>query len=284
MSTESARIVSLRSANPRRPAINEQFYVDTLCQLRQDGWLRAEHSVLVVAGGAADRDALVAAGVRAATITNLDDRMPDEGYPPYAWSRQDAERLDYADGSFDVCIVHQALHHCRSPHRALGEMYRVARHGIVVFEPHETLMSRLGVRLGIGQRYELAAVADNGVHRGGVQNTDVPNFVYRWTEREVTKTLAAYDPAGSPRVRFLYDLRVPGGSAARLRGRTAAMLGRVAAPAARAVLRLAPSQANAIAIVADKLGPQDLHPWLVWGSSGATANRAWFDSSRVATS
>jgi SAM-dependent methyltransferase len=236
--------------------------------------------VLVVAGGAADRDALVAAGVRAATITNLDDRVPDAGYPPYGWSRQDAERLDYADGSFDVCLVHQALHHCRSPHRALGEMYRVARRGIVVFEPHETLMSRVGVRLGVGQRYELAAVAANGVRWGGVQNTDVPNFVYRWTEREVHKTLAAYDPAGAPRVRFLYDLREPGEGAARLRRGPAATLARVAVPAARAVLRLLPSQANAIAIVADKLGPRDLHPWLVWGRSGATADVTWFDAHR----
>jgi SAM-dependent methyltransferase len=246
--------------------------------LLADGWLRPEHSVLVVAGGAADRDALMAAGVRSATITNVDDRMPDEGYPPYGWSRQDAEHLDYADSSFDVCLVHQALHHCRSPHRALGEMYRVARHGIVVFEPHESLMSRLGVRLGVGQRYELAAVAANDVHRGGVQNTDVPNFVYRWTEREVYKTLAAYDPAGSPRVRFRYDLREPGEGAARLRRGPSATLARVAVPVVRAVLRFMPSQANAIAIVADKLGPRDLHPWLVWGSSGPTANAAWFDA------
>lgn len=256
--------------------MNEDFYLRTVRRLVDEGWLLPHHSLLVVAGGESDRDVLVASGIGSATITNLDERMTSDGYPPYEWSRQDAEELDYADGSFDVCLVHQGLHHCRSPHRALGEMYRVARHGIVVFEPHETVLTRVGVRLGVGQQYEVAAVAANDVRWGGVQNSEVPNFVYRWNEREVYKTLATYDPTGPPRVRYLYDLRVPGEKTAQLRRGPSALLARLAVPVARTVIRLVPSQANAIAIVADKLGPEDLHPWLVEDGTGATADTGWF--------
>jgi SAM-dependent methyltransferase len=257
--------------------MKEQFYLDTMLRLLDDGWLGVDDEVLIVAGGEADRDVLAAAGLRSATISNLDERMGGDELAPFRWSFQDAEDLAYPDDAFDVCIVHQGLHHCRSPHRGLLEMYRVARRGIVVFEPQETALTRAGVRLGLGQQYECAAVADNGLRWGGVQNTDVPNFVYRWTEREVRKTLAAYDPTGEPRVRCFYDLRVPGRGAARLRSAPVRLMASAAVPVARTVLRLVPRQANAVAVVADKLDPRtDLHPWLDVGEGNVRADAAWF--------
>jgi SAM-dependent methyltransferase len=257
--------------------MKERFYLDTIRRLLAEGWLRVDDDVLVVAGGPADRDVLLAAGMRSVVVSNVDERVGAGACAPYGWSFQDAEHLTYPDGSFEVCVVHQALHHCRSPHRALLEMYRVARRGIVAFEPHDSAMTRLGVRLGIGQRYERAAVADNQLHHGGVGNTAVPNFVYRWGDREVRKTLASFDPTGEPRVRSLYDLRVPGPAAHRLRRGAGRVLARVAVPTARALLRAFPGQANTVAIVADKLDPRvDLHPWLVAGSGGVGADAAWF--------
>jgi hypothetical protein len=156
-------------------------------------------------------------------------------------------------------------------------MYRVARRGLLVFEPQDTLLTRLGVRLGVGQRYELAAVADNDLRWGGVQNTDVPNFVYRWTERDIRKTLAAFDPTGHPRVRCVYDFRVPGAAAAATRSRAARAVAQVAVPLVRRFLRLAPSQANAIGMIIDKVDPDhDLHPWLRADDSGIRADESWF--------
>jgi len=262
--------------------MTERFYLETLQRLVEGGWLRTDDDVLVVAGGLADRDALLAAGFTSATITNLDDRMQGDEYAPFRWSFEDAERLSYPDGSFDVCVVHQGLHHCRSPHRALLEMYRVARRGAVLIEPQETALTRVGVRLGLGQQYECAAVAANDLRWGGVQNTDVPNFVYRWTEREVRKTLASYDPTGDPRVRCFYDLRVPGAAAAQLRSPPIRALARVAVPLARSVLRVVPRQANAIAVAVDKLDPRtDHHPWLVADEDGARADATWFGQRRA---
>ena len=81
------------------------FYERTLLALLEDGTMRRDESVLVVAGGAADRDALLAAGFADVTISNIDESGADDAYAPYAWSYQDAEALDLPDGSFDWAVV-----------------------------------------------------------------------------------------------------------------------------------------------------------------------------------
>jgi ubiquinone/menaquinone biosynthesis C-methylase UbiE len=257
--------------------IRERFYLETVRRLLGEGWMRPDDEVLVVAGGTADRDVLLTAGFRKVTISNLDERMDGDEYAPFTWAFQDAEDLSYADGAFDVCVVHQGLHHCASPHRGLLEMYRVARRCVLVFEPQETLLTRLGVRLGVGQLYELAAVADNEMRWGGARNSAVPNYVYRWTRREVAKALAAFDPSRPPSVRCAYDLRVPGAAAARLRRGPAALAARAGVPIARLVLRLWPAQANAVAFMIDHGGrDQALHPWLTVEHGNVVPDPAWF--------
>ena len=119
-------------------------------------------------------------------VTNLDGSE----------AQQDAERLTFADKSFDVVIVHAGLHHCYSPHRALLEMYRVARKVVVAFESRDSLTMRTAVRLGLTLDYETDSLTADG--KGGVAETGIPNFVYRWTERDVIKTIASFDPAREP--------------------------------------------------------------------------------------
>ena len=148
------------------------FYSETLRRLLNDGWIGLNSSVLVVCGGGYDRDVFHGLGFRRVTISNLDSRLDSRRdgseFAPYPWSLQDVERLRFEDGAFDFVVVHQGLHHCHSPHRGLLEMYRVARRGMLAFEPRDTRLVRLGVRLGFGQEYEIAAVAGNGLRAGGV--------------------------------------------------------------------------------------------------------------------
>ena len=161
--------------------------------LRKTGIPR-DQSVLVVCGGEFDRDTLLEEGYTAVTISNLDDRVRGDEFAPYAWSFQDAEALSFPDRSFDYCIVHAGLHHCASPHRALLEMYRVARHGVLAFEARDSLLMRMAVRAGRVPVYETCAVRSHNFRYGGVRNTGVPNYIYRWTETEVEKTIASYAP------------------------------------------------------------------------------------------
>ena len=65
------------------------------------------------------------------------------------------------------------------------------------------------MKLKFGQDYEIAAVAANGCIAGGVRNSAIPNYVYRWTEREIEKTIASACPWGKPRFIYRYALRIP---------------------------------------------------------------------------
>ena len=170
------------------------FYERTLRRLLADGTMRTGESVLVVAGGEADRAALVAAGFEDVTISNIDESGADDAYAPYAWSYADAEALPFDDGSFDWTVVSAGLHHCASPHRALLELYRSARRGLLAIESRDSLLMRLALWARAVDPYELTAVVANGFASGGVRNTAVPNYVYRWTERELEKTIASNAP------------------------------------------------------------------------------------------
>ena len=238
------------------------FYRRVLEQLLDDGLVRRDMSVLVVAGGAADRDALHDLGFEDVTISNVDEDVAAQELAPYAWSYQDAESLDFPDGSFDLTIVSAGLHHCRSPHRALLELYRVARVAALALESRDSSLMRLAVKLGAVDEYELAAVAAHGLRSGGVANTSTPNYVYRWSEREVEKTVASFAPHARHRIRFFREFELPEALVEVDRGARASLL-RLAAPVVTGVTRVLPRQANLFAFAIEKPQlPRDLQPWM----------------------
>ena len=140
--------------------------------------------VLVVGGGQDDLEMLSICGFENIVLSNLDaDGMA-----------LDAENIALPDDSYPVIFAHAVLHHCRSPQKAVGEMTRVCQKHAFFLEPNDSWAIRALVRLGFSFPYELAAVAANGYTRGGVRNGPIPNFIYRWTEREVMKSISAYHP------------------------------------------------------------------------------------------
>lgn len=60
----------------------------------------------------------------------------------------DAENLAFADHSFDIVTVHDGLHHLDNPERAIREMARVARRGVLILDPAQAALTRLAVWLG----------------------------------------------------------------------------------------------------------------------------------------
>ena len=238
------------------------FYRRVLGELLEAGLLRRDMSVLVVAGGLADRDALSSLGFEHGTISNVDEEVTPEALAPYEWAYQDAENLGYEDGSFDLTVVSAGLHHCRSPHRALLELYRVARVAAVAFESRDSALMRLAVRLGAVDEYELAAVAAHGLRSGGVANSSTPNYVYRWTEREVEKTVASFAPHARHRIRFFREFELPETLLEADRGARAGVL-RLGRPVVTGITRVLPRQANLFAFAIEKPDPaRDLQPWM----------------------
>ena len=244
-------------ADPR-----SDFYQCVLSELLADGVIDRDMSVLVVAGGEADRQALEAAGFGHVTISNLDEAEAGAGLAPFEWRYEDAESLTLDDESYDVGLVSAGLHHCRSPHRALLELYRVSRVAAIAIESRDSALVRLGARAGAVDRYELSAVAAHGLAAGGVANTSTPNFVYRWTEREVEKTIASYAPHARHRIRYFREFELPDVLVTEARGPRATAL-RLLRPAVGLVTKMLPSQANLFAFAIEKPQlPRDLQPWL----------------------
>lgn len=237
-----------------------EFYFHLLRELVDAGKLDPHASTLVVAGAEFDRDALSSAGFTNATISNIRTKEAAGQVAPYAWQHLDAENLEVADESFDQVIEHMGLHHCGSPHRALLEMYRVARKAVLVVENRDSFLMHVANKLGFAGDFEFEAVMDGNYEYGGHRNTAVPNHVYRWTEREVEKTIASADPAYQVPIEFFHDLRFPEQRVAAMRG-----LKRAAAEASRLPLavfaKLFPRQANVFGFLARK-GERRLQPWM----------------------
>ncbi len=250
----------------------DDFYSETLRRLLRGGWLELDNSVLVVCGERYDRDVFHGLGFRQVTISNLDLQINGDEFAPYRWSLEDVENLGFEDGAFDFVVVHQGLHHCHSPHRGLLEMYRVARRGVLAFEPRDTTLVRLGVRLGFGQEYEIAAVAENGLKSGGAGNSSTPNFVHRWTEREIEKTVHTFAPEGRAEFRYFCALRVPKQRMKSMKNRLVAGAFAVLLPVAQLFAKLFPKQSNCFAFAITK--PRELHPWM---ADETTVNAQWVE-------
>ena len=160
-------------------------------------------SILICGGGDLDRYIFMTLGFKNVTISNLDTRVSGDKFAPYKWSFEDAQSLSFDDNAFDYVVIHAAIHHTSMPHKAILEMYRVSKKGILVFESRDSILMRILNKLNLTQEYEHAAVFYHGCLYGGVNNTEIPNYVFRWTEREVEKLIQSFAPFCKHQ--YLYD-------------------------------------------------------------------------------
>jgi SAM-dependent methyltransferase len=232
-------------------------------------------SVLVVCGTVKDKSIFEEVGFTNVTISNLDTRTAGAEFLPYAWSYQDAEALTFPDKHFDCVVVNAGLHHCRSPHRGLLEMYRVARRAILIIEARESLLLRVALKMGLAEQYEVCNVVTEGLEHGGVRNTLIPNYVYRWTEREVEKTIASYAPHVKHQISFYYELRFP--FIALVDRHPIFMLtSMMLYPLARLTGKIFPKQSNLFAFCVKKPDlSRELLPWLKLEGDDVALNMSW---------
>lgn len=261
------------------PESHTDFYKSTLESLLADGTLTRTSKVLVICGGDTDREVFESLGFKDVTVSNLSLPPDKQGTSPLAssWARQDAERLSYPDNTFDIAVVHSGLHHLRCPQKAIGEMYRVASRGILGFEPARNLFTALGVKMGIGQQYEIAAVCYNNYKAGGVADSRIPNYVYRFSKTDIIRTVQALAPVASHRYRFWYATRLPGSLKGATR-RGVRLFVDLLAPLLTLVGRMFPFLANNIAFfVAKPTLPNDLFPWLCMEGNEIAPRREYIE-------
>jgi SAM-dependent methyltransferase len=244
--------------------VRKDFYVRNIRKY----FVGKDPTVLVCGAGPFDKSVFEAAGFRNVTISNLDSRMKGNEYDPYQWSYQNGEAMTFADDSFDYVAIHAAIHHASSPHRLLTEMYRVARKGVFAIESRDSFTMRLFERLGLTQVYEHAAVYYNDFKYGGVNNTHIPNYVYRWTEREIEKTIKSYAPHARQQFFYEYATAFPVSSQVEKGAYWKYILLRVAQPFFWILTKIFRRQQNLFAFFISKPSlPKDLFPWLTLNSS-----------------
>lgn len=250
------------------------FYRQVVCEQIKD----AHSSILVCGGGGLDRTVLSDSGFTDVTISNLDERMKGAEYAPFKWQHENAEQLSFSDGAFDYVIIHAAMHHAFSPHKVLTEMYRVARKGVLAFESRDSFLMRILERFKMTQIYEHAAVYYNDCAYGGVGNSDIPNYVYRWTEREVKKTIKSYAPYAEHKFYFRYGNAFPCTPELEKRGKSKYLALKAAQPFYRLFAKLFPKQQNMFAFYIEKPDlTKTLFPWLKYNEGGIVFNSDWGD-------
>jgi SAM-dependent methyltransferase len=180
-------------ALPKRSRKDRSQFTRILRECIKEARIDVNADVLVIGGMQEDAEVLRSCGFHRITLSNING-VPDDSETPTDLPvlALDAEHIGLPDSSYDVIFVHEVIHHCRSPHLAVCEMLRVAKHYVLMMEPNDSAFMRLLCWLRLSFPFELAAVVNNDFVRGGVRNTQIPNFIFRWNEREVHKLASSF--------------------------------------------------------------------------------------------
>ena len=250
----------------------EEFYRRVINRRIQD----KNSSILVCGGGSLDKNVLESSGYTNVLISNLDERMSGSEFAPFEWKYENAESLSFEDGTFDYVVIHAAIHHASSPHRVLTEMYRVARKGIIAIEARDSIVMRLFEKFGFVQTYEHAAVFYNDSRYGGMNNTDIPNYIYRWNEREVEKTIRVYAPYADHNFVYDYGTAFPCTPVLEKKGIIKYVLLKMMEPFYWLFAKLFPKQQNLFCFYIEKPSlPDALFPWLLFHEGKIGFNKEW---------
>ena len=158
--------------------------------------------ILVLGAGKLDQKVFYELNYNNVTFTNIENsKEKDLNY------FNNIHDIKLKDNSYDYCVAHACIHHSSKPHLAVLELYRVCSEGSLVIEANDSLLSRLACKLGFSEEYELSAIQKN-IISGGVDNTNVPNYVYRWTEREVIKLMKSFRPDLKHNILFDYGHQI----------------------------------------------------------------------------
>lgn len=243
--------------------MRKEFAASNIKYLLSKRLLHSKSSILAVCAGEAERGLFSELGFTNVTLLTLDPTLTIESAEPYNVIHANVMQMPYTNSQFDCVFVSDGLHHCDSPHRALTEMYRVASKIMIVQESRDSNLVRLASWLGFAQSYELDAVIDNGGACGGVNYTQIPNFVYRWTEREFQKTVLCANPSIIPTFDFRYHYNPPSCRISELGKRSwFNRLIRISGILAIPFFKIFPKQSNSFAMFAFKPDASQLQPWL----------------------
>lgn len=155
-------------------------------------------SVLILGAGNLDEDVFKELKFQNVKLSNIDNQENMKNI-----DIQTLHNLKIENEKYDYCVAHACIHHSSKPHNAILEMYRVSKKGILIIEATDSFISKLACRLNLSEEFEVSAVKKNKTY-GGVDNSSIPNYVFRWTEREIYKLFSSYKPEIIHNIKYDY--------------------------------------------------------------------------------
>jgi 2-polyprenyl-3-methyl-5-hydroxy-6-metoxy-1,4-benzoquinol methylase len=110
--------------------------------------------------------------------------------PNLDFAAMEVERLEFADGEFELVAATEVLEHVADPERALAEMARVASRHLLVSVPHEPLWRALNLTRGAYVR----------------QWGNTPGHLNHWTRRSFVRLLGRYGEVAEVRAPFPWTM------------------------------------------------------------------------------
>ena len=176
----------------------KKFYTEQVLKFIKN----KDSQILVLGAGILDKSIFDEIGYRNVTFSNIENSN-EKGLN----FNENINNIKIDSNAYEYCIAHACIHHSSKPHTAILELYRVCSKGSLIIEANDSLISRLACKFKLSEEYELSAVKKNET-KGGVDNTNIPNYVYRWTEREIIKLLKSYRPDLKHRIFFNYGYQI----------------------------------------------------------------------------
>jgi len=169
-------------------------------------WLPKESSILVIGASIKEAEVFSNNNFKNITLGYFDENDKNKflkiGYKENInLFKIDIRQVNFDDNYFDYTFTHATIHHVDLPHLAVSELYRVAKKGALIIESNDSIVMRLASYFNFTENFEISSVKNN---TGGLLNTGVPNYVYRWTEREITKLIKSYKPQYKHNIYFNY--------------------------------------------------------------------------------
>lgn len=169
-------------------------------------WLPKESSILII--GASNKEAEIFSKNNFNNITlGYFDENDKKNFLKIGYQENknlfkiDIREINFKDNHFDYCFTHATIHHVDLPHIAVSELYRVSKKGTLIIESNDSLVMRVASYFNFTEDFEISSVKNNS---GGLLNTGIPNYVYRWTEREIIKLINSYKPQYKHKIHFSY--------------------------------------------------------------------------------
>ena len=178
-----------------------EFYQNQILKFLNKG-----KSILVLGASSDEASLFYKLQFKRVTLSNI-DLAQLKGAEKYKFKKI---KIDFRNlfkiknNSYDYVVVHASIHHTSRPHNILLEMYRIAKHGILIVESNDSFVMRLSVKLNFSEDFEISALNEN-TYVGGVDGSNIPNYVYRWTEREIKKLFYSYQPDKKINIIFNYQ-------------------------------------------------------------------------------